>query len=59
MEINVLRFGWCKLEVQENLSRRERARPRSRVMTLSLDNCSLTRRFTYFFDFGDSIGTVR
>ena len=59
MEINVLRFGCCDLEVPENLSRRERATPRSGVMTLSLDNCSLARRFPYFFVLGSSLGTAR
>ena len=34
MEIKVLRFGWCNLEAQENLSRRERPRVRSGVMML-------------------------
>ena len=45
---NAFRFGCSKREVQEIFSRRERPASRWAGMTLSLDNCSLARRFACF-----------
>ena len=51
IEINVCSFRSCEREVWESFSRGEWPGSRFGVMMLSLEFCSLARRFPCFFDF--------
>ena len=58
MKISMCSLRSCQREVWENFSRRDRPVYVFGVMLLSLEFCSLARRFPFFFDFGDWSGVI-